>query len=825
MLLTAPAGYGKSSLIADFIRHSQCPYLWYSLDASDNEPSQFSQYLAYACQQLLPAIPSLSGLSLETLIAKLLQHFTDQPGQRFMVLDDVQWLDSPRILQALDQLLRHLPASLNLILISRSRPRLNLARLELQGKLAELDYQQLAFSHAELTNLVTRELGPQPEDRLQALLNQVDGWIAGLQLILRSYPKTLPRQWQSGSSHQQLANFLSHEILNQLDEDLRHFLTTTAVLDKFDLALAQQLSGISDAARLMQRLQDQQLFLYPLDAEHCWFRYHPLFADTLCQQLARRAPDALSQLHRRAALAWAERGFYPQAVQQALASSDSALLSQLLQQYGDCLLKFDYRLLLERCFELLPPAADRPIELNRLQAWAAFWYEKPEQVEQVVDLSLKQPLAAQQDGLRGELLALKSSALMLNYQLLPAEQSASQALQLCPPNSPGQALALLTLGGVQFKQGQLPTAIRTFQQARHSAESCRVFRLSYYAQYSLARIEAEQGNSSIAIRAYQQAIAYARAAPAEDRPYQDDSWRELACLLCQQGQFEQAEQALNEAQNLHRPKGDYWHLPNHLVAGYLHWCQQQFDRLADTLAQCRPLLHNHCYSQGWLLLFDRLQLLLWQQQQHTEQSRHWYQRQQFSASPDSESSPPTNSLQHQHQHNLLLALGPQPSTIEALEQLALQAQALGLHQQEVEHLALLLSWQPLKPQSLQRLLTCIEQSHSSGCFYGYGASWFRALQQGCESQAMSSKLSQQLTQAFHQQQLPDNPLPAAAQRLGITLKEWQILLLMCQGLSNTDLAEQLHRSPATIKTHIKRLYAKLGVNSRSQAILACQHLH
>lgn len=818
LLLTAPAGYGKTTLAAEFLRSQSDRCVWYSLDASDNDTGQFGQYLLAAFERLfqLP-LPELAGLPLEPALAQVLSRLPDDlPG--WLILDDYQWLTEPRLHQALEFLLRHRPAGLRLLLLSRERPALNLSRLQLQGELAELDYRQLSFLPTELEQLLDSERRTLTGVDRQQLLNRVDGWIAGLWLLLGSYPDSLPPLLNPQFSHQQLFQFLSHEILNQLEPELRHLVETTSLLGQFDAGLAEALSGLPQAAELLHRLLERQVFLYPLDAEGRWFRYHPLFAETLTGQMARRAPQALRELQIRAAQVWRQRGFGLQALQQALNAEQPELIAELLREQGSRLLKFDHRLLLERCFELLPSRLAP--ELCRLKAWAAFWYEKPEQVGGCVQACLLQfpALAAEP---RAELLALHASALMLNYELDQAELLADQALALLPDRpSPAQALALLSRAGVLFKRGDLPQAMHQFQRAQLSAEGAQSIRLSYYAQYSQARILAEQGLLDAALSGYRQAIAQAGQAPGDDQPYQDDSLREMALLLSRQGRFDDARACLTAAQAVQRPKGDYWQLPNRLVEGYLALCQQDWPELAQQLAATQTLALQYPYSPRWRLLRDQLQLQLWLQQQDHARLHSWQQRETLnsSAQPDA-----TNGFEHQRQRQRWQAQPRSTPIAEPLQQLIAQARQHGLLLEELEHLALLHDRHSLTNSQRLRLLDGLLLSGLCASLYAYGPDWFERLQSQTPDQPAHQSLLRRLKAGF----LPGasrSALPDAARQLLITDREWQVLQLICAGLTLPQLAERLHRSPATIKTHLKRLYAKLGVNTRAQALLAGQRL-
>jgi LuxR family maltose regulon positive regulatory protein len=342
-LVSAPAGFGKTALLADWARRSGRPLAWLSLDAGDNDPVRFWRQVAAALDSVRPgtaqrlaSLLEAPVLALEAVVAALVNDLA-AAGEVVLVLDDYHLIEAPAIHGSVLFLLEHLPAGLRLAIACRADPPLPLARLRGLGQLAELRAGELRFTRPEAAALLRDAVGADlPDDAIAALEARTEGWAAGLQLAglsLRGHVD--PAGFIAGfsGSHRYVLDYLAEEVLNRQPAPVRAFLLETSVLDRLSGDLCDAVTGRGGSQRLLEAIERANLFLSPLDEVRGWWRYHPLFADLLRARLGQDQPGRLPVLHR-AAAAWCEhRGLADDAVRHALAAGDAAWAARLVERH------------------------------------------------------------------------------------------------------------------------------------------------------------------------------------------------------------------------------------------------------------------------------------------------------------------------------------------------------------------------------------------------------------------------------------------------------------------------------------------------------------
>ncbi|HEU5417268.1 MAG TPA: LuxR C-terminal-related transcriptional regulator [Streptosporangiaceae bacterium] len=351
VLVCAPAGYGKTVLLADWVRRSACPAAWLSLDPGDNDPARFWRHAVAALDRVRPGLSGRAGAllgppapaSFEPLLAVLINELAAQPesAPALLVLDDYHVIRSAAVHQSVEFLMEHRPPGLCLAIASRSDPPLALARLRARGLLTEVRATELRFTGPEAAALLGQSLAGRdqlPDDVIAALASRTEGWAAGLQLAALS----LRGQRDLGGfvaaftgSHRYVLDYLTEEVLEQQDEQLRAFLLETSVLDQLSGELCDAVTGRAGGQALLERAEQSGLFLVPLDEVRHWWRYHHLFADLLRVRLQREQPERAAQLHRGAAAWYGERGLADEAIQHALAAGDLAWAARMIEQHFD----------------------------------------------------------------------------------------------------------------------------------------------------------------------------------------------------------------------------------------------------------------------------------------------------------------------------------------------------------------------------------------------------------------------------------------------------------------------------------------------------------
>ncbi len=369
ILVCAPAGSGKTALLADWARRGRRPVAWLSLDAGDNDPARLWRHAVAALDRVRPGIAEQVGPllgppappSFEGLVTALVNELDAEPGAGgvLLVLDDYHLIGSQPVHVSLRFLLGHLPPGLRLVLASRSDPPLPLARLRASGQLTELRADDLRFTADEAAALLREALGADlPDAAVAVLAGRTEGWAAGLQLAalsLRGQEDAAGFVAAFSGSHRYVLDYLAGEVLDRQAEEVRGFLLETSVLERLGGALCDAVTGRADSQAMLEAIEHAGLFLVPLDEVRGWWRYHQLFADLLRVRLRQQRPERIPVLHKNAAAWHSEHGPADAAVRHAIAAGDMSWAARLMEQYFDELFYLRGEgATLERWFSALP---------------------------------------------------------------------------------------------------------------------------------------------------------------------------------------------------------------------------------------------------------------------------------------------------------------------------------------------------------------------------------------------------------------------------------------------------------------------------------------
>ncbi len=344
-LLSAPAGFGKTTLLAQWRASTRAPVAWLSLEPEDNELTRFLTYLIAALQTLDPHLgaPALALLrppqptERETVLTVLANDLLRWQGEDFaLVLDDYHVVEAPAIHQALTSLVEHLPPQMHLIIVTRADPPLPLARLRARGQLSELRAAELRFRAAEAGIFLEEVMGLHlAQEDVATLQAHTEGWIAGLQLAalsLQGRANASDVLSAFSGSHRFVLDYLSEEVLSRQPTAVQTFLLSTSILERLSGSLCDAVTGQGESQAMLEALERANLFVAALDDERGWYRYHHLFADLLRSRLHQAMPALVPELHRRASTWYEQQDLVSDALHHARLAPDLDRAMRLVEQ-------------------------------------------------------------------------------------------------------------------------------------------------------------------------------------------------------------------------------------------------------------------------------------------------------------------------------------------------------------------------------------------------------------------------------------------------------------------------------------------------------------
>ncbi len=510
--ISAPAGYGKTTLVVEWLQGVQRPTGWLSLDRHDNDPARFFGHFVAALQQIDRAIgatvqnvlrsPQLPAV--ESLLTTLINDIAAQPTTFAVVLDDYHLIDELALHEAVGYLLEHQPAQLHLVIVTREDPPLPLARLRVRGQVTELRQSDLRFTPAEAAVFLNRSMGLDlSPNEVAALEAKTEGWIAGLQMAVLAMAGLLSSQASSDRSEfvrrfsgddRLVMDYLVDEVLSRQSEAVQCFLLQTSILERLCGPLCDAVTGISDSQAVLDQLERANLFVVPLDNRRYWYRYHHLFAELLQWRLRQFSPSSsgmkrdVSELHLRASRWYECEGFIAEAVSHALACSDLQHAVGLIERYATLTWDRGETLLVRSWLAALPEAAIRTSPwLCIRHAWfAVAGSSEPrsssaEVVEQWLEYAERAWAAKSRSeegfgisgSFSGDVAAIRG---FLSFRRGDdpnvVAAFARQALECVPEDAAGPRAALFVLLGNAYRvRGDQQAALQAYADARKTGEA------------------------------------------------------------------------------------------------------------------------------------------------------------------------------------------------------------------------------------------------------------------------------------------------------------------------------------------------------------------
>jgi len=881
-LITAPAGFGKTTLLSEWITQCRLAMAWLSLHPGDNHPLRFFSYLIAALEPLQPGIdeqvypllhtaqPPLS----EPVLTTLLNALAALPYDFALVLDDYHFITDPQIHQGMSFFLEHLPLQMHLMIASRVELPIPLARLRGQGQLTELRAQDLCFTSGEvaLFNQVMN-LGLSPED-LAIVETRIEGWIAGLQLValsmqghgdMHAFIKAF------SGSNRYILDYLSEEVFARQPEHVQTFLLHTSMLDQFTGSLCDAITGRSDGQRILEMLEQAGLFIVPLDDERHWYRYHHLFADILYRHLCQASPSLLPELHRRASEWYEHHEMVSKAVEHALAARDFTRAMCLTERQADSMwMRGDLPTLLEWLQALPDDLVRSQPRLCLFYGWAFYTLGQVDAAmpylqaaecalnasidSALVDAPVHALEAAGQNaspehaGLQSMRAVVHASiAIMQGDSARTIEHGHYALAQLSEETSPWRGVITLGLGFAYQAAGDVVAASRAINEAsrisrRAGNDYTRLFALS-----TLAQLQVELGQLSKAARTYRQIIQDAETIGGQLATVAGWAYVGMGEVLREWNELDEGVHSVIEGIERGKQGGN-----ESLVASgsttlaRLKLAQGQMDEALDLTMQVEQLAQT-CTILLIASHAAAMQALIWVARGNIAVARHWIRESQLSVHDELSYS---REFEHVTLARVLLAQGQYETALPFLQRLLLAAKAGGRRRRVIEVLVLQALGYSHVHNDMTRAMTALGRALSLAEPEGYLRifadegppmlsllSAFRtypAQQSPAASPRNVLHYVEKLLNMFGEDQGLASDVPSPAHK-SLSLKEQppvepmsehevEILRLLAAGMSNREIAQHMVITAGTVKWHLANIYGKLNLHSRTQAIVRARDL-
>jgi LuxR family transcriptional regulator, maltose regulon positive regulatory protein len=850
-LISAPAGFGKSTLVSEWVAGCGHPVAWLSLDQGDNDPTRFLTYLVAAMQTL--ALSKVEGIvenigagvlgvlqspqppPTESILITLLNEITAIPDNFIFVLDDYHVIDSKPVDEALTFLLEHLPPQMHLVIATREDPNLPLARLRVRGQLTELRATDLRFTPTEAADFLNQVMGLSlSAENIDALETRTEGWIAGLQLAALSMQghqdvTSFIKSFTGG--HHFVLDYLVEEVLQQQTESVQTFLLRTSILDRMcgPLCDAVLLDRSAQGQETLEYLERANLFIVPLDDERRWYRYHHLFADLLRQRL--QHSDNVAELHVRASQWYEDNALEIEAFHHAAAANDIERAERLIMREGMPLYSLVVVTAIRDWLESLPKTVmDARPWLWVRSATAAVMAGRTTGVEEKLQAAEAALAAATQNAavddkardLIGQIAAIRATLALLQYHPDDTIIQARRALEhLHSDNLPFRSRAIWTLGFAHELQGDRAAARQLYTEAIAISQSSGNKYYTILSTTSLGRIQESEN------QLYQAAETYRRSLQLlsdQGPPNASEEYIGLARICYEWNDLDAAEQ--------------YGQLSLQLA--------RQYDRVIDRFIISEVFLARLKLARGDVagaaaMLAEAGQAVrqnnFVQRMPEVAAAQVWtlLRLGDLAAAADlaqTHDFPISRARVHLAQGDSSAALAVLEPFRQQMETRgwadkrlnAMVLQAVALHLKGEKNLATQVLGEALalaEPGGFIRLFVdegpsmaqLLSEAAAHGVMPDYIGKLLAAFQDVTHDEGQATKLSSSVMRSG-----PSSLVDSLSQR------ELEILQLIAQGLSNREIGERLFLALDTVKGHNRRIYDKLQVSSRTEAIARTREL-
>lgn len=873
-LIIAPAGFGKTTLVASCIADYGLPVGWLSLDRNDNQIWRFLSYLVAALQVADQSIGSEAEQLLaashqappEIILTSLINNLDITHKEIILVLDDYQFISNQAVHEAAAFMLEHCPKTLHLVIASRSDPPLPLTRLRARSQMVELRTVDLRFTETEAAQFLNDIMGLHLDARSVAVLaERTEGWITGLQmaaLSMRDREDVYGFIEGFSGTNRYILDYLLEEVLANQPPEIQRFLLHTSILERLTASLCEAITGIQaweeersqeslllsiDSQSILEHLERENLFLIPLDDKRIWFRYHQLFSDLLRSQLQKSLGEQnIAQLHILASEWHAQYGSVIEAIDHASFASDQERVERFIEQsYKELVSRGEQSWLRLWTSKLSKNQVYSRPWLCIYQAYSLSWYGELDEAERLLEEAEKHIRSdfssSDADSMRGLLAYVKSRVTAMRGDIHQAIKFCLEAREYVPANNLALQLdTSITLGYEYYLSGDYANATSILIETIQSGKKAGAVINTVAASCVLARLYAIQGLLKISHETYKiaaQSIPQISGGHLGARALIEIG---IADVLCEWNDLDTA--------LLHMKQGlallPWWDKADDLVLAHLtlariHLAQANMSDALEAIEYSNQIIQTRSVFSEARIASEAAQVKLWLAQGDLLAANSWAESQNDLLSSDDQFGF-ENELTQITLARISIAQNIPEEAINLLSHLEEAARSAGRMGRVIEILILqALALQKIgdsghATMALTKCLTLAEPEGYVRVFLDEGQPMQMMIAQWL-AHANTSPLrdyAKQLLSHFDTEQhfdittqgkvySPVDPAASSQQTLiePLSQRELEVLQHIAMGNTNKEIARQLVVSPGTVKAHTSSIYRKLDVANRTEAVV------
>jgi LuxR family maltose regulon positive regulatory protein len=848
-VLSAPAGFGKTTLLSEWATGLSDRAAWLSLDKEDNDQARFWTYLVAALQTVhaglgqdaLQLLQAPQQPATQAILTSLLNQVTALPQRVILVLDDYHLISDPAIHEGIAFLLEHLPPQMHVVISTRADPPLPVHRLRARGQLTELRSDDLRFTAAEAAAFLTAAMGlALAREDVEALEARTEGWVVGLQLAALSLQgRADAHEFITAFSggHHYVLEYLTEEVMRRQPEPVQRFLMQTSILNRLCGPLCNAVTGRNDGEAMLAHLRQRNLFILPLDDEHHWHRYHHLFADLLGNLLRKEWPsESIRELHLRACDWYEQNGWTAEAVNHALVANDFQRTARLIEDNSLAMVSRGELTTLLHWIEALPEdvALSRPW-LCIHQAWPLTLANRADtaepllqQIEQQVPLEDPSP---EDQEILAHVAAMRAMSTMMRGDMSQAIELAHRAGELLPPdNVIPRNTTLYTLASAYHAQGELQKAEQIQAEVLELGRAADNAWMVVRTLCDLADLERIQGRLQRAADLCYEALHQAEERGARQFGIGGYALVQLGEIFYTRNDLIAAHDHASEGVNLMQG----WERPYEMVRGYttlatILQARDDAGGAREALQHAETIRSQHPSYPKLSSLVDGCRIGLCLAQEGPGEAARLAIGMQLGQA----GAPIFREQEQMILARVLLAQQKSNEALRLLARLAGKAEAGGRFGRWIEILCLQAVAQQAQGDTagaqaaLEKALALGEAEGYVRAFVDGGAPMAGLLRQAA-ARGVAPHYVHALLEALGggETGAATAPLPSGTLPLvePLTPRELEVLQLLGEGRSNREIAEALVITVNGVKKHTSNIYGKLGVHSRTQAVVRAQEL-